>query len=71
MGECPEDEEGKDEKGKKKDRKDKDKAAVDRAEEAEPRMAGVIEPSASASDDRRVDSETVGVFAAIERATTV
>ncbi|KAI0106437.1 phospholipase A2 [Nemania sp. FL0031] len=80
MGECPDDEEEKEEKekGKKKDRKDKDKekekkdkTAVDRAAEAEPRMAGVIEPSASASDDRQVDSETVGVFAAIERAPTV
>ncbi|KAI0872264.1 phospholipase A2 [Hypoxylon argillaceum] len=45
--------------------------AAERAEEEEPRMAGVIEPSASASDERRVDSETAGVFAAVERATTV
>ncbi|KAI1125875.1 phospholipase A2 [Nemania abortiva] len=71
MGECPDD--GEEDKGKKKGGKDKDKdkPAVDRAEEAEPRMAGVIEPSASASDDRRVDEETVGVFATMERATTV
>ncbi|KAI0865108.1 phospholipase A2 [Xylaria cubensis] len=36
-------------------------------EETEPQMAGVIEPSVSPSADRRVDPETVGVFAAADQ----
>ncbi|KAI1182111.1 phospholipase A2 [Nemania serpens] len=44
--------------------------AIEKSETTEPWMAGVIEPSASTSDDRTIDSETASTFVTIERATT-
>ncbi|KAI3321884.1 phospholipase A2 [Xylariaceae sp. AK1471] len=50
--------------GKTKKKNEQEKDAVEEAEDKEPEMAGVIEPSASTSPDRRVDSGAAGVFAA-------
>ncbi|KAI0536587.1 phospholipase A2 [Xylaria digitata] len=52
--------------GKAKEKDGKENGAFEGLEEMESHMAGVIEPSASASADRKVDLETAGVFAAGE-----
>ncbi|KAI1425841.1 phospholipase A2 [Xylaria sp. FL1777] len=56
--------------GKAKKKGDKENGAAEAVEETEARMAGVIEPSDSASIDRKVDLETASVFAAAERQPT-
>ncbi|KAJ2992944.1 hypothetical protein NUW58_g1999 [Xylaria curta] len=56
--------------GKAKKKGDAEKGTQDAVDETESKMAGVMEPSVSPSDDRKVDWETVGVFAATDRDTT-
>ncbi|KAI0546679.1 phospholipase A2 [Xylaria curta] len=53
--------------GQEKEEAEEDEGAEEGLEATEPQMAGVIEPSVSPSADRRVDSETVGVFAAADK----
>ncbi|RWA12820.1 hypothetical protein EKO27_g2284 [Xylaria grammica] len=56
-------------RGKAKEKDDKGDAALEGPEETESQMAGVIEPSASASADPKLDLETAGALAAPERDT--
>ncbi|KAI1199963.1 phospholipase A2 [Nemania serpens] len=66
MGESPDS----GEKKKKKKKAEQGDEAIERSEETEPWMAGIIEPSASASDDRTIKSESASTFVTMERATT-
>ncbi|GAP83954.2 putative platelet-activating factor acetylhydrolase [Rosellinia necatrix] len=63
MGENPSHKSDANDGAKKKGGKHDGAAAAEELEKTESKMAGVIEPSNSASADRRVDPETVGVLA--------
>ncbi|KAI0201054.1 phospholipase A2 [Astrocystis sublimbata] len=55
-----------DEKEKDKDKKGGGKGAEEEVEETEPKMAGVIEPSASKSADRKPDPDMVSILSPAE-----